>query len=211
MKQTIRTFIAKIFFAKSLYHAIKQRRDEFRKQRAQDQLRKKQPIIKQGSHESFEGLPLKVDWNLTSYCNFRCSYCFNVSRGYKKDFCTLEQAETAIMHLASANRPSYQINLIGGEPTTHPHLSEISRLLCHYLGDRLEVLQITTNGSFSESQMETILKAGEQVNVKLAISIHLEYEYQQSCRVSGALFESDMFGNESYVPTRFFRENCGDD
>ncbi len=175
MKLTIRTFIAKIPLAKPLYYAVKQRREELHRQRLQDQIRKKQPIIRQGSLECFEGLPIQVVWDLTSNCNIRCSYCFNARKGYKKDFCTLEQAETTIKHLASANRPSYRVELMGGEPTTHPHLVGIISLLHKHLGNRLEVLQITSNGSFSESQMEAILKAGEQVNVKLAISVHLEY------------------------------------
>ncbi len=174
-RSTIRSFIAKIPLAKSLYKAVKQRREEQRMKCVHAQLRKKQPIIRQGSPECIEGLPLLVSWNVTSFCNFRCSYCFDAKTGYKKDFCTLEQAETAIRHIASANRPSYQVSLVGGEPTTHPHLAEIIMLLCQYLGDRLEQLGITTNGSFSESQMKAILKAGEQVRVKLIISVHLEY------------------------------------
>ena len=175
MKQTIRTFIAKIPLAKPLYCAVKNRCEGLRSRRAQDRLRKKQPILRQGSPECFESMPLRIDWFVTSHCNFRCSYCFRAGREYEKIFCTLEQVETAVKHLASANRPAYQVNLIGGEPTTHPHLAEIITLLCHYLGDRLEQLVITTNGSFSESQMEAILKASELVKMNLYISIHLEY------------------------------------
>lgn len=176
MKQTIRTFIAKIPLAKPLCYAVKNRCEALRSRRAQDQLRKKQPIIRQGSPECFEGLSFKIDWALTSYCNFRCSYCFNASREYKKDFCTLEQAETAIKHLASANRPRYQVGLLGGEPTTHPHLAEIISLLFEYLGNRLESLVIVSNGSFGEKQMETIIREGEKHNkIKLVFSVHLEY------------------------------------
>ena len=175
MKKHCRTLIAMIPLAKPLYHAVKNRSEELRRRRVQAQLRKKQPIIRQGSSEYFDGLPLRVSWDITSHCNFRCSYCFHAGKEYKKDFCTLEQAETAIQYLAFANRPSYQVNLIGGEPTTHPHIAEIITLLCQHLGDRLEVLEITTNGSFSESLMKAILKAGEQINVKLVISVHLEY------------------------------------
>lgn len=51
MKQTIRTIFAKIPLAKSLYKAIKQRREEQLMQRVHDQLRKQQPIIRQGSPE----------------------------------------------------------------------------------------------------------------------------------------------------------------
>ena len=175
MKQTIRAYIAKIPLAKPLYHTIKKKREELRRRRAQNQLRENKPIIRLGSPECFLGLPLLVSWDVTSNCNFRCSYCFHAGKEYKKDFCTLEQAESAIKHLASANPPKYQVNLLGGEPTTHPHLAEIIMLLCQYIGDRLENLKIITNGSFTESQMKTILKAGEQVNVCLHISVHLEY------------------------------------
>lgn len=175
MKKYYRTFITKIPLAKPLYHAFKQRREEHRSRRAQDQLRKKQPIIRQGSPECFDGLPLKIDWTLTSFCNFRCSYCFSAGSEYKKDFCTLEQAETAIKHLASANCPSYQVGLLGGEPTTHPHLAEIISLLHEHLGDRLESLAIVSNGSFGERQMETIIREGEKHDkIKLIFSVHLE-------------------------------------
>lgn len=174
MKQTIRKFIAKIPLARPLYNVAKRWRENLRHRRMQVHLRKRYPIIRQGTPECFEGFPLRVSWDVTSYCNFRCSYCYYAGKEYKKDFCTLEQAETAIKHLASANRPSYQVNLIGGEPTTHPHLAEIITLLHEHLGDRLEVLEIISNGSFSESKMEAILKAGEQIHLKLNISIHLE-------------------------------------
>ena len=175
MKQTIRSFIAKIPLAKPLYHTIKKRREELCHRRTHNQLRKKQPIIRQGSPECFEGLSLKVDWNVTSHCNFRCSYCFHAGHEYKKDFCTLEQAETAVKHLASANRPSYQVSLLGGEPTTHPHLAEIMSFLHEYLGDRLESLAIISNGSFGEKQMESIIKEGDRHQIKIIFSVHLEY------------------------------------
>lgn len=175
MKRAIRTIILKIPLAKPLYHAVKKRREELRRRRVQAELKRKQPVIRQGSPECFEGFPLRVSWDVTSHCNFRCSYCYYAGREYKKDFCTLEQAETAIRHLASANRPSYQVNLLGGEPTTHPHLAEIITLLKEHLGDRLEVLEIISNGSFSEDKMEAILKAAGQIRLKLNISVHLEY------------------------------------
>ena len=175
MKQTIRSFIAKIPLAKPLYHTIKKRREELCHRRTHNQLRKNQSIIRQGSPECFESLSLKVDWALTSHCNFRCSYCFHAGKEYKKDFCTLEQAETAIKHLASANRPSYQVSLLGGEPTTHPHLAEIMSFLHEYLGDRLESLAIISNGSFGEKQMESIIKEGERHLIKIIFSVHLEY------------------------------------
>lgn len=133
-------------------------------------------ILRQGSMDSFtDGMPLHVDWMLSTFCNFRCSYCFAAGKEYKKDFCTLEQAETAIKHIASANRSAYDVTLIGGEPTTHPQLAEIITLLQKHLGDKLERITIVSNGSFSERQMEAVLGAKGQTGILLIISIHLEY------------------------------------
>ena len=160
-----------------MYHAAKRWRDERRIRREQAKLRRNQPIIRQGSPECFEGLPLKVDFQVTSFCNYRCSYCFDAKKGYERAFCTLDQAETAIRHLVLANRPSYLVTLIGGEPTSHPHLAEIVLLLCRNLGDRLQELMIVTNGTFKEQQIDEILKITESECrlLKLVVSIHLEY------------------------------------
>lgn len=197
MTQTIRTFIARILMAIPLYHAVKKRREELRRRRVQSQLRKKQSIIRQGSSEGFENLPLKVEWMLTTFCNFRCSYCFNVRKGYKKDFCTLEQAEIAIRHLASANRPSYTVSLLGGEPTAHPHLPEIISLLYKHLGDRLDSLIIISNGSFNEKQMDSILSSEKNINLKLIISVHLEY-----MNINKVVDLVKRFSNRTYLELR---------
>lgn len=197
MKQTIRTFIAKIHVAKPLCHAIKKRCEELRRWRVHSQLREKQSIIMQGSSEGFENLPLEIEWMLTTFCNFRCSYCFNVRKGYKKNFCTIEQAETAIRHLASANRPSYTVSLLGGEPTTHPHLPEIISLLYKYLGDRLDSLIIISNGSFNEKQMDSILSSEKNINLKLIISVHLEY-----MNINKVVDLVKRFSNRTYLELR---------
>ena len=132
-------------------------------------------VLSQGSRDYENGMPLHVDWTITSFCNFRCSYCFAAGKEYKKDFCTLEQAETAIKHVASTNRSAYSVTLIGGEPTAHPHLAEIITLLQKHLGDRLEQITTVSNGSFSERQMEAILDVIASTEVRMIISIHLEY------------------------------------
>ena len=87
----------------------------------------------------------------------------------------MEQAEAAIRHMASANRSSYHIQFSGGEPTTHPYLPEIIKLLRQHLGDRVDRLTIITNGSFSERQIEACLEAGRDCNLRLIVSMHLEY------------------------------------
>ena len=175
MNQTIRSFIAKIPLVKPLYHALKRRRDERRIRCEQAKLRKNQPITKQGTQECFDDMPLKVHWELTEACNYRCSYCFNKFMGYKNVFCTLEEAEAAVKHLAMANRPSYQVSLLGGEPTLHPYLSEIIAFLSDSLGKRLEKISIITNGSFNDKTMEAMLMATTKTCIEVKVSLHFEF------------------------------------
>ena len=137
--------------------------------------RGKSCIIKQGTQECFDDMPLKVHWELAEACNYRCSYCFNKDKGYKNVFCTLEEAEAAVKHLAMANRPSYQISLAGGEPTLHPYLSEIITLLSDHLGNRLEKITIITNGSFNDKIMGTLLLAASKTYVEIKVSMHFEF------------------------------------
>ena len=175
MKQTIQTYIGKIPLAKPLYHIVKNRYEVIRRQHLYAKLRRKQPIIMQGSPECFEGFPLKVHWELTEACNYRCSYCYNKNKEYKNVFCTLEEAEAAVKHLAMANRPTYQVSLLGGEPTLHPYLSEIITLLSDSLGNRLEKISIITNGSFNDKIIETLLLATTKTCIEVKVSIHFEF------------------------------------
>ena len=194
MKRTIRTFIAKIPLAKPLYNAAKRWRNilvmkmmqpvighlRARKEgkRETDEFRAasdKQELLREGAPEAFQDLPLHVQWEITKYCNFRCSYCFQGAGGHPNIYCSLDQAKKAIEHLASANRPSYQIYLLGGEPLTHPNLIEIVKLLDNDLGEKIQVLRFLTNGSFRKGQFEELIQAARHFPLLLSISVHFEF------------------------------------
>ncbi|MBQ9059176.1 MAG: radical SAM protein [Atopobiaceae bacterium] len=132
-------------------------------------------IVRQGAQTYLEGMPLAVNWRITDACNYRCSYCFAAGSSYKDNHCSLEQAETAIRYLASANRPSYSVTLVGGEPTAHPHLADIVRLLGSFLGDRIERIIIITNGNFDARTLDEIRSLASRVPIELVVSIHLEF------------------------------------
>ena len=165
IKKGIKKTINKIYKGKYNYH----RRVDF------NELQNDQVIIRQGTPECFSNMPLKIHWMLTSACNYRCSYCFDKNSGYEEGFCSLEQAEQAIRHLASANRPSYQVSLLGGEPTMHPHLAEIITMLGTHLGESLEKISIITNGSFNDKTLQSILKASDKTNIEIKFSVHFEF------------------------------------
>ncbi len=137
--------------------------------------RKKQQLICEGSPEAFQDMPLHVQWEITQYCNYHCSYCFQAAGGHKNVCCSLEQAKKAIEHMVSANRPAYQIYLLGGEPLTHPDLIEIVKLLDDHLGEKIQVLRFLTNGSFKPGQFKALTDAARHFPLLLSISVHFEF------------------------------------
>ena len=139
------------------------------------ELQEKQLIMREGTQECFDSMPLKVHWTLTSACNYRCSYCFNYRSGYKENYCDLKQAENAVKHIASANRPSYYVSLLGGEPTMHPYLPEIITLLSEYLESRLKKISIITNGNFNEKTIRSMKAVASKTCIELKISLHFEF------------------------------------
>ena len=136
---------------------------------------KKQQLIREGAPEAFQDLPLHIQWEITQYCNYHCSYCFQAAAGHKNIYCSLEQAKKTIEHIASTNRPLYQIYLLGGEPLTHPHFVDILKLLDDYLGEKIQILRFLTNGSFKPGQFHQIMQAAQHFPLMIAISVHFEF------------------------------------
>lgn len=136
-------------------------------------------IIRQGNKLELDpdSDTLYVHWQITSFCNWRCSYCLaakNDSRS-KKIMPDMSQIETAIDNLAAANRTHYRVALLGGEPTTHPLLIKLILCLWARLGKRLELVRITTNGSFSDSQLDALRQIGRFMTICIDVSVHVEF------------------------------------
>ena len=160
---------------------IRARREEAERKRLAEkerrlfkELQEKQSLIREGAQEAFDSLPLHIEWEITEFCNTRCSYCFQAIGGHKNHYCSLEQAKTAIEHFASANRSSYQFLILGGEPLTHPNVVEIIQLLDERLGNRIENLRFLTNGSFREGQLDALIEAARHFTLLVSITVHFE-------------------------------------
>ena len=136
-------------------------------------------ILRSGGQECFHDLPLLVSWYLTGRCNYRCSYCFIYGEGRPSPtitpFSTLEQIKTAANNVASLNRPLYMLQLIGGEPTIHPHIADIISTFHEKLGERLDSVQIVTNGSRNADFYEKISELAKVINFQLNISLHTDH------------------------------------
>ena len=136
-------------------------------------------ILRTGGRKCFEDLPIQVNWRLTANCNYRYSYCFHYGTGKKHPpqlpFSTLEQLKNAVDNIASLNRPWYDIVFSGGEPTFHPHISELISMLHEKLGERLNKILIITNGSRNETLYKRLAEISKQINTTLNISIHTDH------------------------------------
>ncbi|MBE8950433.1 MAG: radical SAM protein [Quinella sp. 3Q1] len=136
-------------------------------------------IVRTGAEASFDEMPIQVSWFLTAKCNYRCSYCFHYGEGKRTPpqlpFSTLPQIETAIKNIASLNRPWYDLSLIGGEPIVHPHVTDVISMFHESLGERLNCVIVSTNGSRNESFYEKIADIGKYVYFRLNISIHTDH------------------------------------
>ncbi len=78
---------------------------------------------------------------ITDHCTNDCPFCF-VTPGKKHDL-EYEEIESLLPFLSSFNRPS--LNILGGEPTSHPQFIEILQLL----GASGWQVQIFSNGFLS--------------------------------------------------------------
>ena len=136
-------------------------------------------ILKTGNPTCFKEMPLKVSWFLTEKCNYRCSYCFHYGEGKippsPLPFSTLTQIKTAVNNVLSLNRPWYELQLIGGEPTIHPYITDIISMFHENLGERLNHTLIITNGSRHTALYKKIAEIAKSIILQLNISIHTEY------------------------------------
>ncbi|WP_375597923.1 GTP 3',8-cyclase MoaA [Devosia sp. Naph2] len=106
--------------------------------------------------------------SVTDRCDFRCVYCMAEDMTFlpKKDVLSFEEVEA----IASAfiARGTTKIRLTGGEPLVRRDITALVHTLGGRLGNGLEELTITTNGSQLQRHAEGLFKAGvRRINVSL--------------------------------------------
>ena len=84
---------------------------------------------------------LKANLHFIDACNAHCRGCFATEFPGENHMMSVEKAHKTIINLFAAGVT--QFNLAGGEPTIHPHFTDICRFICE-LGGKVSVI---TNGS----------------------------------------------------------------
>lgn len=64
------------------------------------------------------GNTMIINWRITLNCNFNCLYCG--THNNKKDFPSLKNLKDIVDFINELNREDIEINITGGEATTHP-------------------------------------------------------------------------------------------
>src|ERR1043165_9360773 len=85
--------------------------------------------------------------SVTDRCDFRCVYCMSENMTFlpKPDLLTLEELDRLCS--AFVERGVRKLRLTGGEPLVRRSIMTLVRALSRHLGDGLDELTLTTNGS----------------------------------------------------------------
>ncbi len=106
--------------------------------------------------------------SVTDRCDLRCSYCMPERMTFlpKKEVLSLEELHK--LALAFIERGITKIRLTGGEPLVRRDVIELVQALGRKLGDGLDELTLTTNGTRLEEFAGDLFEAGvRRVNVSL--------------------------------------------
>ena len=106
--------------------------------------------------------------SVTDRCDFRCTYCMSENMTFlpKKDILSLEELE--IICNVFIKLGAKKIRLTGGEPLVRRGILNLIKNLGNKIGDGLDELTLTTNGSQLEKYAEILKENGvNRVNVSL--------------------------------------------
>lgn len=106
--------------------------------------------------------------SVTDRCDLRCTYCMPEKMKFlpRKEVLSLEEMHK--LSLGMIERGINKIRLTGGEPLVRRDVIELIRALGRELGNGLDELTITTNGTQLESLAGEIAAAGvKRINVSL--------------------------------------------
>ena len=106
--------------------------------------------------------------SVTDRCDFRCVYCMSENMTFlpKKDLLTLEELELVCRTFISMGVS--KIRLTGGEPLVRKGIMQLINNLGSEVGNSLEELTITTNGSQLSKMAQQLYDAGvRRLNISL--------------------------------------------
>ncbi|MGX7894729.1 GTP 3',8-cyclase MoaA [Tsuneonella sp. HG222] len=127
--------------------------------------------------------------SVTDRCDLRCTYCMPEAMQFlpRKDVLSLEELHK--LALAFIDRGVSKIRLTGGEPLVRRDMIELVQAIGRKLGDGLDELTLTTNGTQLDKFAEPLFAAGvRRINVSLdTMDAGLFQELSRRDRLSAVL------------------------
>jgi hypothetical protein len=121
---------------------------------------------------------LHVNWNLGTFCNYDCSYCWPNTHSKNYDYKSLGTYQLAIDNLVEAaitsNFKKIHISMLGGELTAYKNFIEFLK----YINDIEEIkfkITLTTNLSPSIKYWENLIEVTKNIELHLTASYHFEF------------------------------------
>lgn len=124
--------------------------------------------VPSGLVDSFGRRVTYLRLSVTDRCDLRCTYCMaeNMTFLPKADLLTEEELE--IVAKAFITRGVTKIRVTGGEPLVRRNIIGIMTRLSNFLGQGLEELTLTTNGTQLSKHAEVLSKIGvRRINVSI--------------------------------------------
>ena len=114
--------------------------------------------------------------SVTDRCDFRCVYCMSEHMSFlpRKEVLSYEEIETIVG--AFVRRGVRKVRLTGGEPLVRRDIMQLVDSIGSRIGDGLEELTLTTNGSQLRRHAEGLYRAGvRRLNVSLDTLEHKKF------------------------------------
>ena len=106
--------------------------------------------------------------SVTDRCDFRCVYCMSEHMNFlpRRELLTLEELDRICT--AFISRGVRKLRITGGEPLVRKNIMWLFQALSRHIGDGLDELTVTTNGSQLKRFATELKSAGvERINVSL--------------------------------------------
>lgn len=112
-------------------------------------------------------------WELTDECQYRCSYCY-VRDILKKQLDPGDERlyEGVLKQLKLKSAPQFRMEILGGEPTTHPHFLNV----IHDLESNIKCKYLSVNTNFVKPlEFFSQFCNDRYKKLEFSISVHIEY------------------------------------
>lgn len=106
--------------------------------------------------------------SVTDRCDLRCNYCMSENMTFLPKSDLLDASELEAVAEAFIARGVRKIRVTGGEPLVRKNIIDILHRISRHLGEGLDELTLTTNGTQLEKHAKSLVEVGvRRINVSL--------------------------------------------